>query len=402
MSLGILKTHIQLAGWAKAVDQKSAAVQFCVLALAAALMVAHYAFDELAYHPERCLWTAPVFWAGAWGYAAVPFMNWLAWISMVRRINALKPILAMSTVLCAGSIVAFYVPITLHAIGAMHLLQFGLPVEKWHWSKFRYYWGYSTSVVLVIGNVALLWRWRRRATPQTSSRAARHGGLLTSVAIMSVALVCAVSVLHLLLPQLPANRSIVGVVRSCLVEAHLRNDFDYLIQHSFSLGRPLAPLLTHVELANLQRRQFYSSLDVETFRRYILSPDIDALPLPEVDWRRTLWENFYPRIRRERDPMEAAKTVVRFLRERVGVDAKHRYRVGVETIWAQQMTDETGFARIYVAALRSVGIAARLSDRGQVELLKANQWEPAPEVLVSSFEDEGIQVPQGGLVNFQN
>jgi hypothetical protein len=182
----------------------------------------------------------------------------------------------------------------------------------------------------------------------------------------------------------------------------LKNDFDYLLQHSIVAGRPLAPLLTHLELANLQRHQFYPNLDDRAFQAYVLSPEIARLPLEEANWRRALWEHFYPRTRRETDPIEGAKIVVRSLRERVGIDPSYRYRVGVETIWTQQMTDEIGFERIYVAALRSVGIAARLSDAGQAELLNGSQWQTAPRVLIASFDDKQFPVPKGGLVNFRN
>jgi hypothetical protein len=83
--------------------------------------------------------------------------------------------------------------------------------------------------------------------------------------------------------------------------------------------------------------------------------------------------------------MAAAQVVVRFLRERVGISSDYPYRVGVETIWTQGMTDEAGFDRIYVAALRSVGIAARLNDRKQTELLSDGKWQPAPRPLITTW-----------------
>jgi hypothetical protein len=170
-----------------------------------------------------------------------------------------------------------------------------------------------------------------------------------------------------------------------LVQSHLKGDFEYLIFNPAYHGRRLGVLLTHVELADLQRKQFYPDLDEPTFRQFILSPDVDDLPLNEIDWRRTLWENFYPRIRHESDVVAAAQIVVRFLRERVGIDPGYRYRVGVETIWTQQMTDEAGFERIYVAALRSVGIAARLNEQGKVELWTGKEWQVAPKPSVRSL-----------------
>jgi len=434
------KTRAEWSAWAKEAEQKSPArFRFVVLALAAILMVAHYTIDELGYHPEVSLWKARAYWSGAWMYAAAPFGIWLAWrlvarasrpfeskhtgetpVPLLKKI--LKPILVMAVVLCASSALAYCVPNMLRSIEAMHLVRFDPTIEKWHWSTFRFYWRSWTPVVVVIGNLVLLWRWRAivarshekaesgNSQSLLTSAATLHGRgkqpsksvILKLLAIISAMAACGVTAFHWVLPRVPANQDAVELARNFLIAAPLRNDFDYLIQHSFSKGQSLAPLLTHLELANLQRQQFYSNLDDATFRAYVLSPEIAPLPLEEGNWRRILWENVYPRIRRESDPSEAAQIVVRFLRERVGIDSSYHYRVGVETIWTQQMTDEAGFERIYVAALRSVGIAARLDDGGQAELLEGNQWQPAPRVPISTFEEKKFPVPRNGLVNFRN
>jgi len=407
----IPRTRAEWAAWTKEAEQKSPArFYFCVLALAAVLMVAHYTMDELSYYPERSLWTARAFWSGAWMYAAAPFVNWFVWrLVSAGRVKALKPILLMSVVLCAGSALAFCVPNLLRSIESMHLHRFDPLIEKWHWFTFRFYWRNWTSLVLGTGNLILLWRWTKMAAkllPQRGthkpSTASRSSVVLKAVAITSATAACGVAALHLVLPRVPANQDVVDIARTFLIEPRLRNDFDYLIGPSVFQGHPLAPLLKHLELANRQRHQFYPNLDDATFQEYILSPEIAPLPLDEVDWRRTLWENFYPRIRRESDPVAAAQIVVRSLRERVGIDPGYDYRVGVETIWTEQMTDEAGFERVYVAALRSVGIAARLNDGGQAELLEGNQWQSAPHALISCFEDKKFLVPKHGLVNFRN
>jgi hypothetical protein len=424
----IPKTRAEWTTCVKEVEQRSpGGFRICVLALAAVLMVAQYTIDELGYHPERSLWPARVFWAGAWIYAALPFVNWLAWrLVSAGRLKTAKPIMIMSVLLCAGSILALCLPNILGSIEAIHLHRFDPPIEKWRWFGFRYYWKYWTPLVLGLGNLVLLWRGVKilRAnshreslklplTPSlppsggegvrtTGEGVSRSSIVLIVLAVTSATAACGVTALHLILPRLPANQDIVDIAQTYLVEARLRNDFDYIVQNSFSQGHPLAPLLTHLELADLQRCHFYPNLDEATFHEYVLSPEIAPLPLNEVNWRRTLWENFYPRIRHETDPIEAAQIVVRFLRERVGIDPSYDYRVGVETIWTEQMTDEAGFERIYVAALRSVGIAARLNDGGQAELLEGNQWRSAPRVPISTFEDRKFPVPEHGLVNFRN
>src|SRR5215469_12923773 len=97
----IPKSRAEWAAWAKEAEQKSSGkFQFYVLALAAVLMLAHYAIDELNYHPERSLWTAPAFWSGAWVYAALPFINWLVWKALASRLRTWKPILTMAVLAC--------------------------------------------------------------------------------------------------------------------------------------------------------------------------------------------------------------------------------------------------------------------------------------------------------------
>jgi hypothetical protein len=55
------------------------------------------------------------------------------------------------------------------------------------------------------------------------------------------------------------------------------------------------------------------------------------------------------------------------LRERVTIADTGNSSRDVSTIWLKQTTDQTGFEIICVAALRSVGILARLDSNGQAE-----------------------------------
>lgn len=410
----IPRTRAEWTAWAREAEQKSPGrFRVCVLALAAAVMVAHYAIDETGYHPEMSPWKSSVFWAGAWFYAVIPLLNWIVWqLVSSGRLKTLKAILVMAAVLCAGSVLAYCVPDMLRSIERMHLVKFDPTVEKWHWFGFRYYWRYWTPAVLVIGNIVLFLRWRRAVVAHASSLPvadkisaplqSRGRLVLKAVTVTSAIAACGFTAFHLGLPRMPADGDIVSLARTTLVERHLRNDFDYLVHNTFSESQSLEPLLTHLKLADMQRRQFYSNLDGFVFQMYVLSPKIATLPLEEFKWRRQLWEHFYPRVRRESVPMEGAQIVVRLLRERVGIDPGYDYRVGVETIWTQQMTDETGFERIYVAALRSVGVASRIGESGQVELFDGNDWQMAPRPVATSFVPEQFPVPEGGLVNFRN
>jgi dienelactone hydrolase len=105
----------------------------------------------------------------------------------------------------------------------------------------------------------------------------------------------------------------------------------------------------------------------------------------DLNWRRPLWESFYPRIRHETDPLSAAQIVVRFLRERVTIIPGYLDHAGVKEIWERELTGPAGFEKIYVAALRSVGIAARLNADAQAELFADGKWQPAPRPIIDSF-----------------
>jgi transglutaminase-like putative cysteine protease len=52
-------------------------------------------------------------------------------------------------------------------------------------------------------------------------------------------------------------------------------------------------------------------------------------------------------------------------------------------IWLRQTTDEAGFEIIYVAALRSVGVPARLDSNCHAKFWDGNKWQtaPAPSVM---------------------
>lgn len=197
-----------------------------------------------------------------------------------------------------------------------------------------------------------------------------------------VACALAQSAIQIGLPLLNASESVIGAAKKIVVRPEHRSDFSYLAAALNWAGRPTRQLVEHVELSNLRRNSLYPDLDEKMFRQYVLSPTVGESGRLEWGWRRQLWEAFYPRVRRQNDPMEAADIVVRFLRERVTVDPQLRQAPGVETAWRSGRTDDPGFNEIYVAALRSVGIAARLDLQGNVELWTGNLWSPAPQPLI--------------------
>jgi transglutaminase-like putative cysteine protease len=191
--------------------------------------------------------------------------------------------------------------------------------------------------------------------------------------------------LHVVLPHLRISERTLGIARKHLVPAKEQTDFDVLAAEPVWRGKALRTLLEHVELAHYNRELVNWKLEEQVYRQYVLSAQIDPGADGELDWRRPLWENFYPRIRREQDPAAAAETVVRFLRERVSITPGRGLPATVAGIWQRQIANERGFEAVYVAALRSVGVAARLGMSGQAEFCSGSAWQAAPRPLVEEW-----------------
>ena len=102
-----------------------------------------------------------------------------------------------------------------------------------------------------------------------------------------------------------------------LVRNYERSDFEFLMSNPLWRGRQLRVPVQHAHLARYNRQLVNWTVPERVYREFVLSPQIDPRADGAMDWRRPLWENFYPRIRREAATETAAEIVVRFLRERV-------------------------------------------------------------------------------------
>jgi transglutaminase-like putative cysteine protease len=57
----------------------------------------------------------------------------------------------------------------------------------------------------------------------------------------------------------------------------------------------------------------------------------------------------------------------------------------IADIWRRQVASERGFEGLYVAALRSVGVPARLGAEGRAVLWTGSAWQAAPRPVVESW-----------------
>ena len=191
--------------------------------------------------------------------------------------------------------------------------------------------------------------------------------------------------LHLVPPHFAVGDRTLSLARRFWVLPKERADFEFLASQPVWHGQKLKTLLTHVELAGYNRELINWQLDERMYCYFVLSPVITGDSGEQLDWRRPLWEEFYPRIRRESLPDEAARIVVCHLRERVTIAALPNLPHDVPTIWLRQITDEAGFEIIYVAALRSVGVPARLNSQHQAEFGDGTKWDNSPRPSVVSW-----------------
>jgi dienelactone hydrolase len=209
--------------------------------------------------------------------------------------------------------------------------------------------------------------------------------ILRWLAVILATWALAETAIHLVTPRFFVNDATLSIARRFLVQPKEHADFENLAAQPIWHHQRLKTLLEHVELAGYNRELINWQLDDKVYRDFVLSPVITSSSDEQLNWRRPLWEEFYPRIRKEQSPEDAAKIVVRHLRERVTIAALPDLPHDVPEIWLKQITDETGFEIIYVAALRSVGVPARLDPHHRAEFWDGNKWRAAPSPSVISW-----------------
>jgi hypothetical protein len=195
---------------------------------------------------------------------------------------------------------------------------------------------------------------------------------------------------HLIVPRLEFTEERVAFARKYMVPPKARADFDCLAQVSIWQGQCLRTLLDHTELANYNRSLVNWKLEDVLYQDFVLYPGIEEQSNAVLNWRRPFWEYFYPRIRKESSLESAADIVFRQLNERIEANGQDKGEAGVPKsvaskrlrgstksildIWESGSTNDTEIEIISVAALRSVGIPARLNDAKKAEFWNGTVW----------------------------
>jgi hypothetical protein len=173
--------------------------------------------------------------------------------------------------------------------------------------------------------------------------------------------------------------------RKFLLAPKWHQDFETLAALPIWRGQKLNTLLEHVNLANYTVNELVNwKVEDALYRQFVLSPVIVGGE-HELNWRRELWENFYPRVRHENTTSDAAVIVVRFLRQRATIAPGYLKQPGVESMWDGHIVNLEDFEILYIAALRSVGVPARLNGKQEAEYWTGSQWEAAPRPLATTW-----------------
>lgn len=217
------------------------------------------------------------------------------------------------------------------------------------------------------------------------SRKTRMGWQLATFLLGVLAVVD--TALHLMPPQMQITTGTLALAKNYLIDPKYQKDFEALAVLSIWHGQKLGTLLDNVNLAEYTVDELVKWKVRETlFREFVLSPVIIGDDI-QVNWRRNLWENFYPRARQESSTANAAAVVVRFLRRRVTIDPHFENQIGVQAMWDRKIVNLSDFEIIYVAALRSIGIPARLNRWNEAEFWTGSQWAIGPRPLAISWVD---------------
>jgi hypothetical protein len=210
--------------------------------------------------------------------------------------------------------------------------------------------------------------------------------------------------LYAILPRLPVTPLTLNLARRLLVPERCTRDFDYLVTKVDWKDHRIMSILGNTELSDYCSRLLvrWRPRDEMLYQEYVLSPLISGPAAIDsscgiananiysnsecLEWRAELWSYFYPDIRNEAEPLVAAATLTRKLRARVTI-VPGNFPMSVREVWRWRIASAAGFNTIYVAVLRSCGIASRIGATGSVELWSRDKWHHAPEPMVSMWNE---------------
>jgi hypothetical protein len=200
------------------------------------------------------------------------------------------------------------------------------------------------------------------------------------VAIVTALFALAQTTANLALMRSEATSANLAKAERGLLNPALTGDWQWLLKSGLSAGVTVSEWLDTVELANLQQRQFYDALPEGLFRDLVLSPQLMPGQTLTGGLRRELWRHFAPRVRKEAEITGAAVIIARELRTRVTPQATVDAGALLQA-WQRGEAQPVEWEALFIAALRSAGIAARAGGAGKAEIWLGSAWQAAPRPL---------------------
>lgn len=142
---------------------------------------------------------------------------------------------------------------------------------------------------------------------------------------------------------------------------------------------PLHAICDYVESAEQVTRYFGHRVDPNRYSEMILNPEISPRHRIEMNFRRTLWEVFRPRVRTITDTSAAARYVQNVLRSHITVSERAPAGQTMAVAWLNGAATPALYEIIYVASLRSVGILAKLDVDGRAVFYEGDRLLYRPQ-----------------------
>lgn len=196
-----------------------------------------------------------------------------------------------------------------------------------------------------------------------------------------ITLVIAEGGARLVLPRLAISPARLGLAEKLFFAGAPSENWSYISSFPIWNGKLLGTLMEHVELSEYNRRLVNWEVSDSLFKEFVLTPDIQDSADSDLRWRRLLWEEFYPHVRRFRSTQDAARVAVRHLQERIAIVAGASAPRSINDMWTMRYTDGAGFQLACVATFRSIGIPSRLNVSGAAEYWDGSIWSAVPEPL---------------------
>ncbi len=222
------------------------------------------------------------------------------------------------------------------------------------------------------------WRLRRLLCTNDAEHSTFAVRIGRSLWLLGVALVLArVAVGHE-----PAPYSAFRVVSGVGGVGGVGEEMAFAAAQAYAGGASAQRISDLCSLARAHRSEFYGQIPESTYLSHMLTPSSGSFADADVDLRFALWRFSRPLTKGTRSPLVAADRIVSMLRRRLIIAREELAMRSLAEAWGEGVVSATEFESLYVEALRSVGVAAKVGVGGRAIILNDGIWGNAPRPLL--------------------